>query len=162
MKSFVIVLLSFLVGVLGLLLYLQISSLREQRRRTDELTARLDSLSKSASLSLQAECAKQALQQFNDSWASQQEAGFTNHYNRKLEKCFMRIQYWQTSNFVVQVFDAFESREYAEYMGSLTKPEWEAKPIVCRVILPSGEEQHCQSRAEFDDLVKLYMEATHF
>jgi len=72
-------------------------------------------------------------------------------------KCFIRIQYQESPRaFVVGVYDAFERKQYADYMdiGDPTTPA----PALCSVTLPTGKDQRCRSREEFDNLVKLYME----
>lgn len=59
-----------------------------------------------------------------------------------------------------KVMDAFESKVYANYVWS-TRPGkkfWEVPPLECTVTLLSGEESTCHSSAEFDSLVKQYME----
>jgi hypothetical protein len=161
MKNIVIAVLAFLVAMLGFVLYFRTSALRQQQQKTQELTAKLDASSGSTNLDLQAACAKQALQQFNDYWTGKKEVDYTNHYNAKMGKCFMRIQYWEDTYsprdpyFVVQVFDAFEGKQYASYMGELSKSE--RPPAICSIIL-SGEEQYCHTQDEFDADVKSYMQ----
>jgi hypothetical protein len=55
MKDAAIAILSFSVGVLAVVVYIQTSTLRSRTRE-----------SKSANLNHQAECAKQALEEYND------------------------------------------------------------------------------------------------
>ena len=56
--------------------------------------------------------------------------------------------------------DAFEGKEYAEFMwiNNSGKKYWEVSPSICKVTLPSGQEQICNSSDEFDELIKPYME----
>ncbi len=58
MRNVAIVLLTVSVGVLSLLLYSQTIALREQRLHLQELNAKLESISKTASLDLQEKCAR--------------------------------------------------------------------------------------------------------
>jgi hypothetical protein len=124
-----------------------------------------------ASLDLQEKCAAQARKEYNASgWNNTREhptAGFTNHYNVKLGKCFMVVE--DTTDAKPRdgtvftnktVSDAFEGKSYAEYAwrSDKVKKYWEVKPFVCRVTLPSGEEKHCESSDEWEQLIKAYME----
>jgi hypothetical protein len=58
------------------------------------------------------------------------------------------------------VFDAFEGKEYATYIWHIEKNKkyWEVPPFECKVTSISGGETECHSQAEFDELVKQYME----
>jgi Tfp pilus assembly protein PilV len=99
MKTAVMALLFLAVGVLSVIVYSQSAALREQRRQVQELRARLELRSKSASLELQEKCAKQAYEAFKLSepstlnfWGKNEMADFANHYNEKLNKCFVQIE----------------------------------------------------------------------
>jgi hypothetical protein len=158
MKNIATVLLIIAVGVLGLLSYLQRIDLEQQRRQVQELTAKLDSAPKIASLDIQEQCLKQA-EQF--------PPPRRNHYNTKLGKCFV-LQY-NFSAFAPPGYkaiskglhDAFEEdKSYAEFywMSEKSKNHSDVPPETCRVTLPSGGETICHSLDEFDALVKQYME----
>jgi hypothetical protein len=119
------------------------------------------------SLELQEKCSKGAQEAFKrDGFENQQLASFSNHYNEKLNKCF--VQYDSTDAktssgtiFVNKVVsDAFEGKVYAQYMwhSDKVKKYWEVAPVQCTVTLPSAEEKTCTSSEEFDTLVKQYME----
>jgi hypothetical protein len=166
MRNVAVVLLVVAVVVLGLYAYSRNAALQEQRRQVRELTAKLDSVPKTASLELQEKCAKQAREEFKTYWEGREGADFSNHYNTKLNKCFIRIQYIDSKTARGDIwtyrtlFDAFEGKEYAEYTwkSDKVKKYWEVPPIVCKVTLPSGEEQICHSSEEFDAFVKQYIE----
>jgi len=116
MRNTKIILLIVSVGVLGLLLYLQTAALRKQRRYVQELNAKLESMSKTASLNLQEKCAKQAHEQFvNLGWGKHESAVFGNHYNQKLNKCFLQIENTDGEMTWKTVSDAFEGKVYAQY-----------------------------------------------
>lgn len=162
-RNLVAVWLVISVGVLGLLAYSQTSALREQRRQVQELTGKLTSTSKAATLDLQEKCAKQASEEFKSYWEDREGADFTDHYNAKLNKCFMRIQWFDTIAGVTierALFDAFEGKEYGSYSWKPVKNKrpWEVPPFACTVTLPSGEERICHSSDEFEALLKQYME----
>jgi hypothetical protein len=167
MRNTAIVLLIVSVGVLSLLLYSQNAALREQRRHVQELNAKLDSMSKTASLDLQEKCAKQAREAFRfHGLEKEQMADFANHYNQKLNKCFVEVRNTDAKLMPGEIWtfriisDAFEGKVYAEYHWRTHKGKkyWEVPPVVCKVTLVSGEERICHSSDEFDALVKQYME----
>jgi hypothetical protein len=91
-------------------------------------------------------------------------AGYENHYNAKLNKCFILTQSTST-NFAPTIwtykslFDAFEGKSYGEYAWHTVKNKkfWEVPPFQCKVLLQSGEEQICKSDEEFQELTKSYM-----
>jgi hypothetical protein len=165
-KKLVTVLLIIALGILGLFAYSQSVALRQERLQVQELTAKLDSAPKTASLELQEKCAKQAREEFNAYWERDENADFTNHYNTKLNKCFVLIRYIDTKTVPGDIwthrelFDAFESKDYGEYDWKTEKGKkyWEVPPVVCKVTRSSGEETICHSSDEFDALVKEYME----
>jgi hypothetical protein len=93
-------------------------------------------------------------------------ANFENHYNAKVNKCFVQVSnmgstrkpYVPTVNRIV--FDAFEGKGYASYMwmNNQGKKYWEVPPYECTVTSLTGEEKHCASVEEFDELIKQFME----
>jgi hypothetical protein len=116
---------------------------------------------------LQEKCAKRARDEFRDlGWEKDPFASFTNHYNEKLNKCFMLIENTDAKTTPGAIYtnrglyDAFERKSFGEYMRSTAdgKKYWEAKPFVCNVTQPSGESVTCKSPDEFDELIKIYME----
>ncbi len=161
MKNTTIFVLLVCVGVLTLFLYSQNTALREQRRQVQELNAKLESMSKTTSLDLQGKCAKQAQEAFKlNGMEKEAMASFQNHYNTKLNKCFVQFNSHKGLMTFRTVVDAFEGKDYADYawQADKVKKYWEVPPFVCRVTLLSGEEKTCRSSDEFDALVKLYME----
>ena len=160
-----IVLLVVSVGILSLLLYSQTAALREQRRQVQELNAKLES--KTASLDLQEKCAKQAHEAFKiNGFEKDETSAFSNHYNEKLNKCFVQIESHDAKTISGTIYenktisDAFEGKVYAQYAwhSDKVKKYWEVPPSLCKVTLLSGEERICHSSDEFDALVKQYME----
>ncbi len=110
-------------------------------------------------IDLQEKCAKQAEKAYRDSESKVMAmdgslSNFNNHYNSKLNKCFVRIDKdpYHAGEFSHYEFlyDAYEGKLYAEY-GKYS--EKDAKPFVCTIL-----EKSCQSREEFDAFIKTYME----
>lgn len=151
------------VGVLGVLLYRQTASLREQRRQVQELNAKLTSVSRAVDFDLQARCAKQASDVWKTGgWDRKKLATYSSHYNDKLQKCFMRIDTSTEESGADVTFetvmDAFESKGYAEFIWKVDHNSGDSKSMRCSAILPTGEAITCTSPEEFDALVKQYME----
>jgi hypothetical protein len=167
MRNVVVFLLVAAVGALGAWGYFQQDTIRQQQRAMTQLTAQLQTASKATALDLQEKCARQAHEIFKSSgWERQPLAGFGNHYNAAMNKCFMVIENTSqdTSNPGVIttnkiLLDAFEGSTYGEYMWSSEKDKkyWEVKPFLCDVQLASGEKKACQSQDEFDEMLKNYM-----
>ena len=118
-------------------------------------------------LDLQEKCARGARAAFKaGGWETNPLAGFTNHYNAKMGKCFVQIADIDTRTspgttwIGKRLSDAFEGKVYGEYnwQSSETKKAWEVRPVECYVMIPSGERKSCESAEEFDALVKAYME----
>ncbi len=92
-------------------------------------------------------------------------AGYENHYNTKLNECFIMVQntdatYAPTIWTHKSLFDAYEGKTYGEYSWHTVKNKkyWEVPPFMCRVVSPSGADQFCKSDDEFQELIKIYME----
>ncbi|MGC2247298.1 MAG: hypothetical protein WA609_11905 [Terriglobales bacterium] len=126
-----------------------------------------DSLSKSESLELQERCSNQAAVAFRrDGFKTEQGDLFYNHYNEKLNKCFVQYESRDSKLYPGTVYlnkvlsDAFEGKVFGTYTWHSDKDKkyWEVPPIACSVTLPSGEEKTCHSPDEYDSLVKQYME----
>ncbi|MBI4201069.1 MAG: hypothetical protein HY531_02120 [Chloroflexi bacterium] len=145
-------------------------------KQNQELQAQLKKqqadLQEAADLDLQAKCAKQAREQFRDDavikgWAKEPMGGFTNHYSKKLKRCFMRVENTTMIGSDVigahrYVFDAFEGKLYGEYSSYVGKTDigkkgGEVAPVSCKVTSPSGEVIFCHSYGEFEELTKPYM-----
>lgn len=130
-----------------------------------ELRAELEKQKQAVNLDLQAKCATQARSVFREQgWDKEQLASYTNHYHRKLNKCFIEISNTAMHNNVpsanIALQDAFEGRPYGEYawVNPQQKKYWEVKPFMCKVTLLSGEEKICVSQDEFEKLIRPYME----
>jgi hypothetical protein len=141
------------------------AKLNNVEKENQELAAKLNAVTRGASLELQKKCADQAAAEFKEwGWNKKPSAVYTNHYQPTMNKCFIRIEdpafENNTPTTSINVSDAFEGKVYAEYlwMNHEGKQYWEVKPKICKVTLLSGEEKHCQSPEEFDELVRVYME----
>ena len=152
-------------GLLAVLVACNEDKVHRLEKENQELAAKLDAVTKTANLESQKKCADQAAVAFRESgFAKKSMAGYVNHYQQKLNKCFVHISNTDFENNVLVVYqnvsDAFESKLYGEYMwrNPERKKYSEVKPILCTVTLLSGEEKLCHSQEEFNELVKIYME----
>jgi hypothetical protein len=121
-----------------------------------------------ASLAQQKMCDEQATKKFHESeqtakgfLGSGQSTvgdGYTSHYDPKVNVCYVRIYsvgvlkggYMRAET----VFDAFEGRVYATYVGWATNSL--AKPQECQILIPGKDTHMCQSGVEYDALVEKY------
>jgi hypothetical protein len=168
MRDALILALILAVAILGYILHSQITVLTDQQRQIHELNAKIEAKAKTASLEFQEKCSKQAWETYAENgWKKEPMASFTNHYNDKMNKCFVLVQNTTQSKpfngtfFTNKIlFDAFEGKSYGEYdwRSDKVKKYWEVAPFNCKGTLLSGEEKFCHSSDEFDDIVKLYMQ----
>ena len=161
--------LAVVVIVLGLQLHRQQLTIREQQVRLTEITAKIATSevnAKSNLLGYQEKCAEQARKAFNDlGYKPNDMAGYENHYNTKLNKCFVVVEstdakFAPTIWTHKSLFDAYEGKGYGDYSWHTVKDKkyWEVAPFMCKVVLPSGDDKYCNSNDEFEALIKGYME----
>ena len=163
MRDTSIVLLLFVVVVLGPCAYHQRSTLRRQQSRLQALNAKLRATTEIASIELQAKCAKQA-QEFLSKFITFDLVETRAHFNEGSNTCFVETRTVRfdsgkrNESGVLQ--DAAEGKDYGSYIfvSERNKPDLAVSPVVCKVMLPSGEKKTCHSVEEFDALVKQYME----
>lgn len=124
---------------------------------------RLDAQAQAAKWEEERQCSKIAADFFNGStWAdSNVSAGYDNHFNRKLNKCFILVKTSRSlagslflyralmdvnggTNSALGEYDKEVPAGVAEYM---------VKPFVCRML-----DKYCKTDEEFDAFVKSYME----
>jgi hypothetical protein len=167
MRNAVLLFLVMAVGVLSFVVWSHEIALKQQQWQLKDVTAKLEAKSKAANLELQEKCAKQASELFSsEGWAKEQMAGFENHYNEKLNRCFIMVENTDAKTTPGRISnskflsDAFERKILANYfwMSDTTKKYREVPPFQCDVTLPSGEKKICHSSDEFDQLVREYLQ----
>ena len=143
--------------------------LAQLEKQNKDLAAKLEAVTKQTNLDLQEKCAKQARTEFTaQGWKKEDMTSYTNHYNSKVDKCFMEVTNSSGSgtgkSYVPTVYrilsDAFEGKVYGEYFwqNGTGKKYWEVPPLMCKVTSLKGEETFCKSTEEFDELIKQFME----
>jgi hypothetical protein len=166
MKNATTILLALAVAILGAFAYSQSLATKDQQTKLAQLATAVHEKAKTGNLDLQQKCAAQAHAQYVQSgWGKDPSAGFVNHYNEKMNSCFMVISSTDTKISPGNVFmnftlvDAFEGKVFGNYIwrSDPVKKYWEVKPFMCDITLPSGEKKVCHSDAEFKELIKVYM-----
>jgi hypothetical protein len=104
------------------------------------------------------------LEQANTQSLSLTTSDYQSHYNTKLGKCLILVDYiYQTGNPIwtaAFLMDAFERKMYAVYLWKTheTKKYWEVPPVSCELTPSLSAKKFCSSREEFDAFVAGYME----
>jgi hypothetical protein len=116
-------------------------------------------------LERQARCYEQAREAYADlGYPRGRIAGFGNHYNAKLERCFIHIANTEADAEAIWVYrklvDVSARREFGAYAWQVRQGSAASdfSPARCEVTMPSGETRRCRSEEEFTELVSLYME----
>src|SRR5579863_5390085 len=108
-KTILIVLLLIVVLALGSLLYIQSGLVHAQQQMIVELSSKIKSNEKQTNFDLQAKCADQARKEFvSYGWDKRPLTTFSNHYNERLNKCFIDIEDDIATGTSRVVSDAFE------------------------------------------------------
>lgn len=120
---------------------------------------------------LSRECSKDAEDSFKKDYGDGQETskeertiyGYTNHYNSRLNKCFILITsstfYKHTKDkpksvtTVQELYDLNDKKEYASYYGDWNVTTKSDDSVLCNV-----QQKPCKSANEFKELIKPYME----
>jgi hypothetical protein len=132
-----------------------------------ELTTKLGDKKTRESLDLQRNCAQQAEKIFHQLGYNLNPTGsniavYQNHYNAKLNKCFMVLTATAmkvTAYGEKHLFDAYEQREYGEYIWQSSKlTPYSDEVLSCRLSDPSKAEANCKTKQEFDAFAARYME----
>jgi len=156
------------VLVLAFQIYRQQAVIRDLQNQLLGLQRQVEanSVPRTAPLEYQEKCAEQAGKAFREiGYTPKDMAGYENHYNTKLNKCFLLAQNTDAKHSPTiwtfkSLSDAYEGKSYGEYSWHTVKDKkyWEVPPFSCKVVLPSDEEHICKSDEEFEELIKVYMQ----
>lgn len=137
----------------------KIARLEQENKR---LAERLDAVASGPNLDLQEKCAQRAAQYYSDAgYGKEPMAGYRNHYNNKLRKCFISIAKTlveekgaHTKLVSVRLLtDVFEERRY----GRLVSTVGDAGASICEVTTSDGRERECKTPDEYEELIKPFM-----
>jgi hypothetical protein len=118
------------------------------------------------SLEQQGICAKQAKVAFedykNDHPWKQMMVSYKNHYDTKLNKCFIAVESMhpvdEETLFSYVLMDAFEHKAYAHYILRWSNSDADVSSTTC-VLIPTSQTQiRCSSKDECVAFVAKYME----
>ena len=108
---------------------------------------------------LQERCGKRADEVFRREYGNgignDQMAGYTNHYNEKLNKCFVLVTvsiYKPDISNTMVLFDINENKEYGSIVTIITHAK-DAPLTYCKVL-----ERVCHSQKEWETLTRPFME----
>jgi hypothetical protein len=144
--------------------------LNKLEKENAELKAKADKADVVRDFDLQAKCAKDARTWFNENWARDKDTmllDFSNHYNAKFNKCIILVEYHYNSRLAGQfgdswtndmnLFDIYENVKYATFMENhytYYKPDIHTAE---QVIACDVEGNKCKTGAEFNNLIRKYM-----
>jgi hypothetical protein len=141
-------------------------------KQTADLKADVEKDRSVRDLDLQAKCAKDARAWFNENWSSSRDKDtvlldFTNHYNVKLNKCFILVEFHYKSHFAdaggdswtnnIELTDVYENNQYgrfAENHYTYLKPQFRTEREVINCDAKDGE---CKTLDDFQNLTRPYM-----
>jgi hypothetical protein len=122
----------------------------------------IDLTSKSAAeiLELENKCSAAASGFFKENGFDPKNCGFQNHYNSKLNKCFINIKSAKIGEdghltFHRQLYDVYSRKKYGEYSWKSEEGKnfWEIKPSTCFAL-----DESCHAIEDYEIFVKAYME----
>lgn len=109
---------------------------------------------------LENRCFEAANEFFKENGFDPKNSGFRNHYNKKLNKCFIDIKSAKVDNegrlsFHRAIYDVYNRKMYGEYLWKPEKDKnyWEVKPTACLML-----DKSCNAIEEYEGFVKEYME----
>ncbi|MBU3562836.1 MULTISPECIES: hypothetical protein [Polynucleobacter] len=116
-------------------------------------------LSAEKSLELSKKCSDQSIIAFKQLGFKVGTTDFyENHYNNKLNKCFILIQSpIATASANKQLIDAFELKSYAYWEVRFDNKKLENAFQVCEITIPNEPKKLCKSADDFDKFVSAYM-----
>jgi len=140
-------------------------------KENQELQAQIKKNDAAADYDLQAKCGGDARAWFNENWGSRDKdtilLDFSNHYNKKMNKCFIVVEYHYNSHLVgdggnswtndMVVSDVYENVKYgtfAENNYSYWKPTITTRSEVITCELYG---QKCKTLQEFNQLLYPYI-----
>jgi hypothetical protein len=136
-------------------------------KKNQELQEEVNRRQAAVDYDLQAKCSRDAKQWFKENWSTTDKTtillDFTNHYNKRLNKCFISVEYhyslggdasWTNH---ISLWDVYENARYANFSENhmvFYKPEIRTRDNVlsCEVV-----DNKCKTLDEFNGLTADYM-----
>jgi hypothetical protein len=168
MRKLVVLLLLMVVGCNN-----NAERIAQLEKQNHELQEQLKRSNATADFDLQAKCSQDSKAWFNENWAGTRNdkdtilLDFSNHYNKKLNKCFILVEYHYDSHFAgkggsswtndMELWDIYENSRYGSfgenhYTYSKPEPSSHNDVSTCEVL---GNK--CTLHDEFNNLVRPYV-----
>jgi hypothetical protein len=139
-------------------------------KQSQDLQAEVAKVRATSDYDLQAKCSKDARVWFNENWSRDKDTvllDYSNHYNKKLNRCFISVEYHYDSNLGgpnaslwvndITMWDVYENNKFGNfdenhfiYFKPAIRPE--DNVVRCEVY-----GQKCKTVDEFNNLVRPYM-----
>ena len=147
--------------------------LNDLEKQNAELKAQLAKQNAAQDFDLQAKCSKDARTWFNVNWSDTSRSkdtnllDFTNHYNGKLNKCFIVVEWHYKSIFGdpgagswtndMNLYDVYENAQYARFSENHNTFYKPLIHVQDQVIGCDVQGQKCKTIDEFSNLLRPYM-----
>ncbi len=136
-------------------------------KQNEELRQQIAQRNAATDLDLQAKCSKDSKAWFSESFSSDKDTvllDYSNHYNKEQNKCFLVVEWHYKSSFYgegswtnhLSLWDVYENAKLGEFVEqhiiTFKPPSTRTEVQGCNVL-----DKKCMTVAEFDDLVRPYM-----
>jgi hypothetical protein len=139
-------------------------------KQNQELQEKLKKENTVAEYDLQSKCSKDAKVWFNENSSRDKDTlllTFTNHYNKKQNKCFILVEYHYNSKFaapgesswsnLMTLWDIYENSKYGDFAENhytyyKPKVSFQDEVITCEVL-----SQKCKTGEEFNNAVRPFL-----
>ena len=139
-------------------------------KENQEMKAKLEKGNAAQEFDLQAKCGKDARSWFNENWSRDKDTvllDFTNHYNAKLNKCFILVEFHYNSTLAgpggsswtndMALTDVYENAKYADFAENHVT-NWKPNLNTTQeVITCDVQGTKCKTGDEFNNLIRPYM-----
>jgi hypothetical protein len=135
-------------------------------RENKELHELVEKQQATADLDLQAKCARDSKNWFNENWQRDKTTtllDYTNHYNKSRSKCFILVEYHyslEAGNWVndLSLWDVYENSKHAQFTEQhVFSPVISGVKPYDKVLSCAGPDKECKTQDEFNGLISSYL-----
>ena len=144
--------------------------LAKLEKENADLKAKVEKRDAAVNYELQARCSKDARTWFNGNWSRDKDTvllDFTNHYDAKLNKCFILVEYHYSSTFHpldgnawvndLTLTDVYENAKYASFSERHVTNMQPTVSVGNEVVTCEAFGKNCKTSDEFYKLIGTYM-----
>jgi len=144
--------------------------LSKLKKENADLKSKVEKRDAAVDYDLQARCSKDARAWFNENWLRDKDTfilDYTNHYDAKLNKCFILVEYHYNSAFHplngsawandLTLIDVHENAKYAKFAERHVTNMEPTISVVNEVITCEAVGKKCNTNDEFYKLIGPYM-----